>query len=76
MADREQYEDLAKLMRHDFAANLRRQREQIGLTIDEIAAASYLTTSQIANIESGENDYSITDLLKYLTAAGLPLLME
>lgn len=55
-----------------FPARLRHLREQAGLSVPALAAASGLTRQQIHGYESGRNEPRLSTLIRLARALGVP----
>ena len=55
----------------EFGRRVRRQRDALGLTQEEIAERSSLHVSYVAQVERGERNISLTNMLKVADALDL-----
>jgi transcriptional regulator with XRE-family HTH domain len=58
---------------HEILAVCVKHRQKLRITQQEIAAELGVTRNRVTQIETGENDIRVTQLLKYMKAVGLRL---
>ena len=54
-----------------FGANLRRLREGLNLSLDQVVANCDVTKGNLSNIENGKKDFTFTTLLEIAKGLGI-----
>lgn len=61
----------AKILRQ-FGANLRAEREKVGISQETLADAAHLDRTYVGGVERGERNVSLINIVKLARALGIP----